>query len=91
VFKDKYGLRFQNLKNRYAERSDLTTGLIHLTKPTENDGKNNGVQRVLFEILESGKLVDSTTDSGFIVGNTPAIFFQDAPLQASVQKLIRTQ
>ena len=67
---------------RYAERSDLTTRLIHLTRPTEINGKKKHVHRVLFEILDSCTLKGSSTASGFIVGNTPAVCLQDAPLHA---------
>ena len=71
--------------NRYAERSDLTTSLVHLTKSVADGNKKKDAFRVLFEILEAGKLLGSTTDSGFIVGDTPAVCLQDAPLQAVCQ------
>lgn len=71
---------FKNWRKRYAERSDLTTELVHLTKPRKLEKKD--ALDVLFEILDSKKLIGSTTSSGFIVGNTPAVCFQDAPLTA---------
>lgn len=66
---------------RYAERTDLSTHLVHLTKPTE---KKKAIE-VLFSILESGQLKGSTTNSGFIVGDIPAVCFQDAPLHGVSQ------
>lgn len=43
------------------------------------------------KILAEKKLVGSTTQSGFIVGNTPAVCFQDAPLSAIVQNVFFEQ
>lgn len=65
-------------RKRYVERSDLTTELVHLTRATDNKSEID----VLFEILESKTIRGSTTSSGFIVGQTPAVCFQDAPLNA---------
>jgi hypothetical protein len=62
---------------RHVERSDLSANLTHLTK--DNSGCTD--LEVLYEILSSGKLNGSTTSSGFIVGGTPAVCFQDAPLR----------
>lgn len=65
-------------RKRYVERSDLTTELVHLTRATDN----KSIIDILFEILESKTIRGSTTSSGFIVGHTPAVCFQDAPLNA---------
>ena len=67
---------------RYAERSDLSTRLVHLTRGVESEAKKKSSLRVLFEILDSCTLKGSNTASGFIVGKTPAVCFQDAPLHA---------
>ena len=65
-------------KKRYVERSDLTTELVHLTRSTED---KNSVD-ILLDILDSKTIRGSTTSSGYIVGNIPAVCFQDAPLNA---------
>jgi len=70
---------FELWRKRHVERSDLTTELVHLTR---SKGDDQVALDSLFEILESGKLIGSTTFSGFIVGDTPAVCFQDAPLSA---------
>lgn len=67
---------------RYAERSDLCTRLVHLTRGVEDEPKKKTALRVLFEILDSRTLKGSSTSSGFIVGKTRAVCFQDAPLHA---------
>jgi hypothetical protein len=74
-------------RNRLAERSDLTTRLVHLTRAA--DGKHP--VQVLVDILVSGSLRGSTTQSGFIVGDTPAVCLQDAPLTAVAQNLLWEQ
>lgn len=62
-------------RRRIAERTDLTTGVVHLTR--ETDTKN--VMDVLLAILREKRIKASSTASGFIVGSTPAVCFQDAP------------
>jgi len=77
---------------RLAERSDLTTSLIHLTKPEiNNHGKNLEVMDVIIKILNEKKLIGSTTQSGFICGNTPAVCFQDTPLYQLSQNIYYEQ
>lgn len=68
-------------KRRYSERTDLSTGLVHLTKPSSN---RNTVE-MLFKILDEQKLRGSTTDKGFIVGKSRAVCFQDAPIHSVAQ------
>ena len=65
-------------RKRFLERSDLTTELVHLTR---REGEQDVVD-ILFKILESNIIRGSTTASGVIVGDTPAVCFQDAPLSA---------
>ena len=74
-------------KRRYAERSDLSTGLVHLTR--ESASKN--LAEVLFEVVSTGRLKGSTTKNGFIVGSTPAVCFQDAPLHGICQNVFYEQ
>lgn len=70
-------------KNRLSERSDLSTSIVHLTR---GNGKLNTLD-VLFNILNDKKLIGSTTNSGFICGNRPAVCFQDAPLYSIAQNV----
>lgn len=69
-------------RNRLSERSDLSTSVVHLTRK----GKS-GVVEQLIKILSDKKLIGSTTKSGFIVGDTPAVCFQDAPLHSISQNV----
>jgi hypothetical protein len=41
---------------RFAERSDMSTRLIHLTKPSTVDGKELKVFEVMLKILEEKKV-----------------------------------
>jgi hypothetical protein len=75
--------------DRLAERSDLCSMLTHLTRSkVDNNGneKMNPID-VLLKILRERQLIGSSTDSGFIIGNTRAVCFQDAPLSAIAQNL----
>lgn len=73
-------------ERRYVGRTDLSTKVIHLTKPQENDGKDSF--DVLFDILESGIIKGSTTKPGFIIGRKPAACFQDAPVHSVAQNIL---
>jgi len=73
-------------RRRIAERSDLSTGLVHLTR--ENDSKS--VFDVLYNILASKKLIGST-NTGFIIGNNSAVCFQDTPLGSICQNVFYEQ
>lgn len=77
------GYEIKTWAERYAGRSDLTAWLVHLTRNTENESAMN----ILFKILDSCTLKGSTTSSGFIIGETPAVCFQDAPLYAVLQNI----
>ena len=68
-------------RRRYSERTDLTTGLVHLTKPSPK----HKLVEVMFKILEEGILRGSTTDKGFVVGKNRAVCFQDAPVHSVAQ------
>lgn len=68
-------------EKRIAERSDMSTSLIHLTR---ENSIQTGID-VLYSILKDKKIKGSTTGSGFIVGNEKAVCFQDAPLYSICQ------
>ncbi|EKO3844773.1 hypothetical protein ACPSL3_09875 [Vibrio owensii] len=74
------GYNFQVWANRYAERSDLSTKLVHLTKETEQYSE----LEIIYKILSDGIIKGSGND-GFVIGSTPAACFQDAPLYAICQ------
>jgi hypothetical protein len=74
-------------KRRFAERSDLSTYVTHLTKDGIVDGRSVTAVEVLLEILRSQTLKGSTTNTGYIVGNRPAVCFQDTPPSSLVQNL----
>ncbi|CAK1722493.1 DUF2971 domain-containing protein [Vibrio crassostreae] len=73
--------KFEDWRNRYSERSDLSTGLVHLTRATDNAA----VAELMFKILTERTLKGSSTEQGFIVGKHTAVCFQDAPLSSVCQ------
>lgn len=74
--------------NRMKHRTDLSGYLYHLTKPiTEGDEVHTKAIDVLLKIIKDRKLLGSSTQSGFIIGNQKAICFQDAPIQSIAQNL----
>lgn len=74
-------------KARIAQRSDMTTGLIHLTR----DHCKTSALDILLKILTERKLVGSSTDTGFIVGNRRAVCFQEAPIYSLAQNVYTEQ
>ena len=74
-------------QQRVAERSDLCTFLTHFTKPRSLEGSMASAMDVLFEILSTTTLKGSTTKTGFIVGDTPAVCFQESPPTSLAQNL----
>ena len=71
-------------RTRVESRNDIVTRLTHLTRATED----MDALEVLFKILSDKKLVGSTTDSGYIVGKTPAVCFQDMPLAPLAEHIL---
>jgi hypothetical protein len=74
-------------RRRLAERSDLSSHVVHLTRDA---GTHNGL-RVLLKILNDGVLEGSDTASGFICGSRKAVCFQDAPLTGVCQNVFYEQ
>ena len=72
---------------RIGNRSDMCTGLVHLTRETDADH----IGAVLLKILLDKKLIGSSTESGFICGNTRAVCFQDAPVYSISQNVYYEQ
>lgn len=81
------GYTFDDLKARVAQRSDITLSLVHLTRDQD---KMSGVD-VLIKILTDQKLRGSDTSSGFIVGKTRAVCFQEAPIYSLAQNIYTEQ
>ena len=77
----------QSWKRRLAERSDLSTQIVHLTR----DSGELKLVDALYSIISQGKLNGSSTKGGFICGTTPAVCFQDAPLTAICQNVFFEQ
>lgn len=70
-------------RKRIAERTDMCSGITHLTR--EQSGRS--VTDNLFKILKEKTIIGSTTSSGFIVGDTSAVCFQDTPLTSICQNV----
>lgn len=81
------GYTQENWKARIAQRSDLTTGLVHLTR---DQGKTSGLD-ILLKILIERKLNGSDPTTGFIVGNNRAVCFQEAPIYSLAQNIYTEQ
>jgi len=83
------GISIEDWTNRIASRSDLTGRLTHLTKSNGIDISAMTFDEInikavdnLINILKDKEIHGSTTSSGYIVGNTKAVCFQDTPLYA---------
>jgi len=74
-------------KNRIAERSDMCTGVVHLTRETES----MSVGQVLLKILLDKKLIGSSPNKSFICGSVKAVCFQDTPLYSLGQNVFFEQ
>jgi hypothetical protein len=72
---------------RMAERSDLSSQLVHLTRGAGADGKSPDAVNVLLKMLRERRIAPSNTSSGFIVGDQPAVCFQDSPLYHLAQNV----
>lgn len=75
---------FTEWRNRYKNRTDISSRLTHLTK---GDSPELAFQTLL-KILDEKTVVGSTTETGFIVGNTAAVCLQEAPLNAIAENLL---
>lgn len=74
----------QEWRNRYKNRNDISSRLTHLTK---GENTQEAFENLL-RILETKKLIGSTTETGFIIGPTPAVCLQEAPLNAIAENLL---
>ncbi|KAF5063927.1 hypothetical protein DSECCO2_289650 [anaerobic digester metagenome] len=77
-------------KRRLAERSDLSTSLVHLTKDKKGNNALSAMD-VLIKILKEKRLIGSNSNSGFICGGIPAVCFQDTPLYQLTENIYYEQ
>jgi hypothetical protein len=77
-------------RRRIAERTDLSTQIVHLTREKTIGEKTTPVA-VLFDIVDQQRVRASSVTEGFIVGAIPAACFQDAPLGAICQNVFYEQ
>lgn len=64
---------------RGTSRMDYGSQITHLTRSVIHDGHQYTALDVVIKILRERKIIGSTTSPGFIIGNQPAVCFQDAP------------
>ncbi|MFR9240507.1 MAG: DUF2971 domain-containing protein [Clostridium baratii] len=84
-------LNFKEWKKKIAERNDITGHLIHLTKGKELEDEKFSSIEILVKILQDKKLIGSTTESGFIVGDKSAVCFQESPIYSLTQNIYYEQ
>lgn len=84
-------MKLEEWKKKIAERNDITGHLIHLTKEREIEDKKFSTIKMLVKILQDKKLIGSTTESGFIVGNKSAVCFQESPIYSLSQNIYYEQ
>lgn len=84
-------MKLKEWRRRIAERSDITSYLIHLTKPLQDNENDLKVQEVLLKIIKEKRLCGSTTEKGFIVGKRKAVCLQETPLYSLTQNIFFEQ
>ena len=78
---------YDDWRERSFSRSDISTGLVHLTKSKEIDGGTLSPVDVLIKILNDRKIVGSNPGSAYIHGSTCAVCFQDTPIYGIAQNV----
>jgi hypothetical protein len=71
-------LSYTRWKERFTQRTDLSSCLVHLTRGTANQSAVD----VLIKILVERKLKGSDPKKAFVHGNKPVVCFQDVPLNS---------
>ena len=77
-------MEFNEWRNRYKNRNDISSRLTHLTKGNTPDEAFANLSK----ILEEKTLIGSTTETGFIIGRRSAVCLQEAPLNAIAENLM---
>jgi len=86
-------MKIDNWRDRISRRSDISMGIVHLTKGND---ELSSIQ-VLIKILKEQKLIGSTNQvingaqCGFICGNHPVVCFQDVPLHSLSENILFEQ
>ena len=86
-------MNVQDWEQRIAHRTDISMGLVHLTK---RDSKHSPLG-ILMKILEEKTIKGSINkivnghQQGFICGNNPAVCFQDVPLHSLSENILWEQ
>lgn len=86
-------MKVEEWRARISNRTDLTQGLVHLTKPNE---ELNAFE-VLMKILKEKRIIGSTNKTvngeqrGFICGKDSAVCFQDVPLLSLSENILHEQ
>ncbi len=78
---------YKKWKARMSERSDMSSSLVHLTRPRKDDGKALSSVDVILKILKDNQINGSSASEGFIHGGHSAVCFQDAPLYSIAQNI----
>lgn len=73
---------YEEWLSRLSERTDLSSRLTHLTRPTEGVS----LAQKIYDLVES-KVIKGSGNSGFICGQYRAACFQDAPLTSICQNV----
>ena len=74
---------YKVMRDRISRRDDLVARLTHLTKGNTDDEAFD----VLWKILAEKKL-NGSDNSGYVIGDTKAVCFQEVPLYSIAQSLL---
>ncbi|MBI2353740.1 MAG: DUF2971 domain-containing protein [Deltaproteobacteria bacterium] len=64
---------------RGTSRMDYGSQITHLTRSATQGGQEFTALDIVIKMLRERRIIGSTTASGFIIGDQPAVCFQDAP------------
>jgi Protein of unknown function (DUF2971) len=82
------GYNLDKWRKRTKERSDITAHLTHLTRI--ETGVSDAID-TLIKMLNEKKIIGSDRNKGFIIGDNPAVCFQEAPLYGVCQNVYHEQ
>lgn len=77
-------MNYSEWQQRITRRSDMTTGLVHLTKRTTKES----ALEILVKILKDKKL---KAGNGFVCGKNKVVCFQDVPLRSISENIFYEQ
>lgn len=82
------GYNLDKWRKRAKERGDITSHVTHLTRIETN--VSDAVD-TLIKMINERKIIGSDTTKGFIIGDNPAVCFQEAPLYGVCQNVYHEQ